>query len=171
MYHPTGGFEYEYIELKNTSGAELDISDLSFVDGITFAFAGSAITELQDQAYVVVVKSNAAFASLYNTNNILIAGEYDGKLKNSGERIEVQGAAGESIIAFTYSDVWYPITDGDGYSLVIVDPYESTNLWNLQEGWRASHFTNGSPGKADIPEPFLFIILLIPPFLKGVRGI
>ncbi|MCK5851668.1 chitobiase/beta-hexosaminidase C-terminal domain-containing protein [bacterium] len=171
MYHPPGGDDFEFIEIKNISGNHLDISDLSFVDGITFSFAGSAVTELSNEAYVVVVKSNAVFASLYNTNDILIAGEYEGKLANGGERIEIQGAAGVTIAAFIYSDDWYPTTDGDGYSLVIVNPYESTNLWNLQEGWRPSHFTNGSPGKADIPEPVLFIILLIPPFLKGVRGI
>ncbi|MCK5851669.1 chitobiase/beta-hexosaminidase C-terminal domain-containing protein, partial [bacterium] len=158
MYHPPGGSDFEFIEIKNISGSNLDISDLSFVDGITFSFAGSAVTELSNEAYVVVVKSNAVFASLYNTNDILIAGEYEGKLANGGERIEIQGAAGETLAAFIYSDDWYPTTDGDGYSLVIVNPYESTNLWNLKEGWRPSHFTNGSPGKADIPEPVLFII-------------
>jgi len=162
MYHPPGGDDFEFIELKNISGDNLDISDLAFVDGITFSFAGSAVTELHNQDFVVVVKSNAVFASLYNTNDILIAGEYEGKLANSGERIELQGIAGQSLLAFTYSDDWYPETDGDGYSLVIVDPYESTNLWNLQEGWRASHFTNGSPGEADIPEPgMLWIIGLL----------
>ena len=169
MYHPPGGADFEFIEIKNISGDHLDISDLAFVDGITFAFAGSAVTELQNEAYVVVVKSNAVFASLYNTNDILIAGEFDGKLANSGERIEIQGAAGESVAAFIYSDEWYPTTDGDGYSLVIANPYESTNLWNLQEGWRASHFTNGSPGKTDIPEPVvgIWIIGILVPLIKG----
>ncbi len=162
MYHPQGGDDFEFIELKNISGSNLDISDLSFVDGITFSFAGSGVTELQNQDYVVVVKSNAVFASLYNTNDILIAGEYEGQLANSGERIEIQGAAGQTLVAFTYSDDWYPETDGDGYSLVIVNPYESTNLWNLQESWRASHFINGSPGEADIPEPgTLWIMTLL----------
>jgi len=156
MYHPTGGSEYEYIELKNISGGNLNISNLSFIDGITFDFAGSAVTELNSEAYVVVVQSNAAFSSFYNTNDILIAGEYEGKLANSGERIELKGSFGESVVAFVYSDDWYPTTDGDGYSLVIENPYESTNLWNMKEGWRASHFTNGSPGKADVPEPFYF---------------
>jgi len=160
MYHPSEGADYEFIELQNISGAALDISDVSFVDGITFSFAGSEVTELPNDGYVVVVKSNAVFATLYNTNNILIAGEYEGKLANSGEKIELQGAAGKTLLAFTYSDQWYPTTDGDGYSLVIANPYQSTNLWNLKEGWRASYFTNGSPGKADIPEPFLIYPLL-----------
>jgi len=168
MYHPTVGSEYEYIELKNISGEILDISDLSFTDGITFNFNGSSVTQLNNDAFVVVVKSNAAFASRYNTNDILIAGEYEGRLANSGERIEIQDIAGKPVVAFVYSDDWYPTTDGNGYSLVIVDPYESTNLWNVKDGWRASFYTNGSPGEADVPEPFLFIIVLIlVPYLRG----
>jgi len=158
MYHPLGGEEFEYIELKNISGYDLNISDVSFVDGITFSFAGSTITNLQVGDYVVVVKSNSAFATRYNTNDILIAGEYEGKLKNSGEKIELQGAGGETLLAFTYSDLWYPTTDGDGYSLVIVNAYQGTNLWNEKAGWRPSLEINGSPGKEDIPEPCLFII-------------
>ena len=153
MYHPPGGEDFEFIELKNISGDTLDISDVAFVDGITFAFADSAVTELQNEGYVVVVKSNAAFASIYNTNDILIAGEYEGKLANSGERIELKGTAGETLLAYTYSDLWYPTTDGDGYSLVIANANQSTNLWNFKEGWRPSLQINGSPGKEDIPEP------------------
>jgi len=158
MYHPLDGEEFEFIELKNISGFNLDISKISFVDGITFSFAESSVTNLQNNGYVVVVKSNSAFASLYNTNDILIAGEYEGGLKNSSERIELQGAAGETILAYTYFDTWYPTTDGDGYSLVIADELANTNMWNFKEGWRPSCEINGSPGKEDIPEPCLFII-------------
>ena len=162
MYNPLGGSDYEFIELKNISGGNLDISDLAFTDGIYFDFAKGAVTHLNNDAFVVVVKSNAVFASRYNTNDILIAGEYEGKLKNSGERIELENSFGESIIAFIYSDEWYSETDGGGYSLVIENPNESTNLWNEAAGWRASYFTNGSPGKVDIPEScsiFLFLLL------------
>jgi len=147
MYHPLVGEEFEFIELKNISGAELNISDVSFVDGINFSFAGSVVTNLQIDEFVVVVKSNSAFASRYDTNDILIAGEYDGKLKNSGERIEIQGTGGETLLAYTFSDEWYPTTDEDGYSLVIVDAYANTNMWDKKEGWRPSYKINGSPGE------------------------
>ncbi len=161
MYHPSDGEEFEYIELKNISGTELDISKISFVDGITFSFAGSSVTNLQIDDYVVVVKSNSAFASRYNTNDILIAGEYEGWLKNSSEKIEIQGTANQTLLEYTYYDNWYPTTDGDGYSLVIADELANTNMWNIKEGWRPSLEINGAPGKEDIPEPFglLFFIL------------
>ena len=162
MYHPPAGEEFEFIELQNTSGDSLNITNLIFTDGITFSFAESPVKELQKDEFVVVVKSNIAFAQIYNTNNILIAGEYEGKLANGGERIELQNSSGESIVAFVYSDDWYPTTDGDGFSLVLSDPFGATNLWNVKEGWRASYFTNGSPGRADVPEPnILFLIIAI----------
>jgi len=158
MYHPSGGEEFEYIELKNISGYNLDISDVSFVDGIYFSFAGSTITNLLVEDYVVVVKSNSAFASRYDTNDILIAGEYEGGLKNSSERIELQGTTGQTFLAYTYYDTWYPTTDGDGYSLVIADELANTNMWDKKEGWRPSMEIGGSPGKEDIPEPMGFLI-------------
>ena len=157
MYDPLGGKEFEYIELQNISGTDLDISDVSFVDGITFAFAGSMVTNLQKDDFVVVVKSISDFASRYDTNNILIAGEFDGKLRNSGERIELQNTIGESLLAFTYQDYWYPETDGEGYSLVIVNALANTNMWDKKEGWRPSYKKGGSPGrKMKIADVFLY---------------
>jgi len=158
MYHPSGGEEFEFIELKNISGFDLDISKISFVDGITFSFDESSVTNLKKNDYVVVVKSNSAFASRYDTNDILIAGEYEGGLKNSNEKIEIQGTAGETWLAYTYFDTWYPNTDGDGYSLVIADELANTNMWEFKEGWRSSLKINGSPGKEDIPEPCLLFL-------------
>ncbi len=40
----------------------------------------------------------------------------------------------------------------------------------ISDGTRTRYFYSNSKISL-IPEPFLFIILLIPPFLKGVRGI
>jgi len=97
----------------------------------------------------------------------LIAGEYEGGLKNSSEKIVLQGSAGQTLLAFIYFDDWYPTTDGDGYSLIIADAFADTNMWNIKEGWRPSLEIYGSPGKEDVPEPcyLLFIIyyLLIKP--------
>lgn len=160
MYHPISGEEYEFIELKNVSGAELDISGYSFVDGITYSFVNSSVTTLQPDEYIVVVQNEAAFASLYATNTIHIAGVYEGKQKNSGERIELQDSAGHTHLAYTYSDVWYPITDGGGKSLVIADEYGVTNMWGVKEGWLASDIYNGTPGTRGVPEPHIYMIFV-----------
>ncbi len=159
MYNPSGGDEFEFIELKNISGDNLDISKVSLINGIDFSFAGSAVTNLQTDDYVVVVKSNSAFASLYETNDILIAGEFIGNLDDSNEKIGVQ-KSGQNLLDFTYYDSWYPTTDGGGYSLVIENPLAETNMWDKKEGWRPSYEINGSPGKEDTPEPSYYLLFM-----------
>ena len=154
MYNPSGGSEYEFIELKNTSSTSLDVGGMNFTTGIDFAFALG--TRLAPGALVVLVQDPAAFATRYP--GIPIAGAYGGRLENAGERIELQGPAGEPVIDVTYNDdpPWPNAPDGFGYSLVIAaingDP-------NLGASWRASTFPNGSPGRDD-PEPLYGSIVI-----------
>ncbi|RIK81223.1 MAG: hypothetical protein DCC68_09090, partial [Planctomycetota bacterium] len=53
---------------------------------------------------------------------------------------------------FTFDDTgegWHPTTDGDGYSLVILDARGPLDSWNDGASWRPSHAWGGSPGKPD----------------------
>jgi len=45
MYNPVGGSDYEFIELKNTGTGTLDLSNVSFIEGVTFDFGtlGTAV--------------------------------------------------------------------------------------------------------------------------------
>jgi hypothetical protein len=154
MYHPPDGEEYEFIELYNTGLNTLDISDVVFTDGVYFSFAyDSSIHELRPTNYLVLVNNLAVFSTRYDTNSMVIAGEYQARLANSGEQLSLVRTNGEDILTFTYSDTWYPETDGGGYSLVISDPYGEPLLWNLKDGWQPSTLPGGSPGREDIPEP------------------
>ncbi len=73
MYHPAdptpaeiaAGFndadDFEFLELVNTSAVEtLDLSGVEFTNGITFSFAGSALTSLPPGGRVVIVENLAA---------------------------------------------------------------------------------------------------------------
>ena len=73
----------------------------------------------------------------------------NGNLSNSSERIVLTSALGQVIHNFTYSDLWYPTTDGDGYSLVIRDDHGALPNWETAPGWKASSAIGGSPGAAD----------------------
>ena len=79
--------ELEFVELKNLSPIiTLDLTDVRFTDGIAFDFSDSAVTSLLPGEHVLVVKNLEAFASRYDTTGLLIAGEYDGRLRTKGER-------------------------------------------------------------------------------------
>ena len=152
MYNPENDDEYEYIELQNIGGAPIDLEKIRFDDGIEFAFADSDVKELPAGAYVVVVKDRDVFATRYDTAEILIAGEYRGQLSNGGETVRIIQGASRLIQEFTYDDLWFPPTDGDGFSLVAANVEDELSKWSEAEGWRSSNERGGSPGQDDASE-------------------
>ena len=77
-------------------------------------------------------------------------GEYQGKLSNGGERIELKDAVGSVIQSFEYDDDWYSLTDGQGHSLVVRDPGADPNEWSNKAAYRFSMAAGGSPGSEDM---------------------
>ncbi len=143
MYHPqnTGNPKdpnTEFIELKNIGASTLNLNLVKFTEGINFTFPD---TELDPDECIVVVRDQSAFEAKYGTG-INTAGQYIGSLANNGERIKLQDAAGQTILDFEYEDGWYSITDGDGFSLTIIEPgdsaiYSSQGLvahWKFDDG-------------------------------------
>ena len=51
------------------------------------------------------------------------------------------------------NDNWYPITDGLGFSLVIVNDQAPLSSWDSKTSWRPSGTFRGSPGLADPANP------------------
>ncbi|MHC4694350.1 MAG: lamin tail domain-containing protein, partial [Planctomycetota bacterium] len=126
MYHPrnTGNINdpnEEFIELKNIGTSTLNLNLVKFTEGIHFTFPDM---ELDPDEFVVVVKNQSAFEAQYGTS-VNTAGQYTGSLDNNGERIKLVDAAGEEILDFEYKDGWRQITDGDGFSLTVIDPTDS----------------------------------------------
>lgn len=169
MYHPAdataaeiaAGYgdqdDFEFIELANiSSGANavtLDLDGVHFVNGVDFSFSRAAITSLAPGEHVLVVRSAAAMA-LRHGPGLPIAGIFANGtgLSNSGETIEIDDAEGSTVQEFTFDDNgpnWHPTTDGDGFSLVIVNASAGLSAWNDGAAWRPSLQAGGSPGRAD----------------------
>jgi hypothetical protein len=151
MYHPLrdedgiDGDDFEFIELKNTGTNALNLSQVSFSDGIRFTFPQGSI--LQPLQFFIIAKDRSRFWQRYA---FLPDGIYSDNLSNSGERIALQSPFGDEIVSLTYDDKdpWPVSADTAGYSLVPVrfngnpDPDNADN-------WRASITVNGSPGTDD----------------------
>jgi concanavalin A-like lectin/glucanase superfamily protein/CotH protein/lamin tail-like protein/Ig-like domain-containing protein len=152
--------EFEYIELKNISATEtLNLTGVRLTEGVTFNFTGSAVTSLAPGARVLVVKNTTAFESRYGAG-LPIAGQYVGNLDNSGDRIKLVDATNEEIHDFDYEDDWYPITDGGGFSLAIINENADPGLWDSKLNWRPSGQENGAPGQGETP-PATFAPILV----------
>jgi len=154
MYHPAqaGSYdeeEYEFVELQNIGTSPLQLDGVRFTNGIDYAFASAGRSSLPAGGYIVLVKNIAAFARRYETARMNIApGVYTGSLSNAGEPIKLEDRTNSTILEFSYDDGWYPATDGEGYSLTIIDPANPVlDTWDEKDSWRPSAATGGSPGQ------------------------
>ena len=161
MYNPPGegavaGDELEFIELKNTTANTLDLSGLSFTEGISFIFTNG--TTLGAGDFFVLARNATEFKKRYPASPI--NGVFTGRLDNGGETIRLKHTLGGTVFTVTYDDdlPWPLASDGFGFSLV---PRDANPLSNSENGskWRASANQLGSPG-ADDPVPTLPSILI-----------
>ena len=149
MYDPKGGADYEFIEVTNTGPEPLDLTNVSFNDGIDFTFINSDVTSIDPGEYVVIVKDFSAFTSRYGSSGIIVAGEYNGKLSNDGEKLSIIGQWNAGVGTITYSDGrgWPIAASGAGHSLVRDNSYDGSDDYGMN--WRASTYMFGSPGQPD----------------------
>jgi hypothetical protein len=152
MYHPENpppnsdysAKDFEYIEVKNTGTQPLNIGGFMLKGGITFTFPSMT---LPAGGYALVVSYLPAFQSKYtNYPTMTIAGQYDGNLNDAGDEVILHGKFDEPILDFTYSPDWYPSSDGDGYSLNIINALAPVSTWGLKDSWQLSNLVDGSPG-------------------------
>ena len=144
------GDDFEFVELQNTGTDVLDLNGMRFVDGITFDFTGSAVTNLAPGNRVLVVRNQPAFEVRYGTAlNPLIAGQYSGGLTNGGEQVRLVNALDQVLQEFTYDDEddWSLLPDGFGSTLEVINPLTSLNDVG---NWRASSQHGGTPGSAGL---------------------
>jgi hypothetical protein len=148
-YNPPGNIETtEYVELMNVSSGTLDLSNVNFTGGLIFAFPNNTL--LGPGARILVVKDQAAFTTAFGSGKP-IAGTYPTNLENAGESLELRRADGVILHSFAYDDVapWPLEADGDGYSLVLANPYSNPDHANPLS-WRASLVAGGgTPGLSD----------------------
>jgi len=145
MYHPAEDPNVEYIELTNIGAETIDLNLVELTNGVGFTFPS---LDLALGAYLLVVRDVAAFEAHYGPG-LPIAGQYAGSLNNTGERIELQDAAGWTIHDFRLQDGWYDVTDGLGFSLTVKDPAATDAALSEKSAWRPSARAGGSPGFDD----------------------
>ena len=128
----------EWVELYNNSGSTIDLSGWEFADGVEFEFGAGTV--LGAGQYLVVARDESTLSAKYPGINI--AGEFDGRLSNRGERIQLLDSIGNIADEVLYYDdgSWDSLADGNGGSLELRDP-DADN--NNGQSWSASDVTAG----------------------------
>ena len=163
MYRPleTGAAhaaDAEYIELRNDGSEVIDVGLVEFANGIRFSFPS---LELAPGEHILVVKDISAFEAVHGPGH-RIAGQYEGSLNDSGDRLLLRDAVGQVIADMTYDGTWYSMTDGQGFSLTLLEARDTDpGALSQKTAWRPSQFAGGSPGEAesqDVIEPRSVIV-------------
>ena len=128
-YNPMIDGDAEYLELTNVSSGvsavTIDLDGVRITEGPSATFSFPVGISLLPGESVVVVHDTLTFQAAYpSVAAEKIAGEYTGKLSNSGERIVVIDSTGTPIADLNYgtSDPWPEWADGEGGSLVLINP-------------------------------------------------
>ncbi len=147
-YHPASpNGDAEFIELLNADPTvTLDLSGAFFTRGIDFDFPTNTV--LAPGGRILIVRNTSAFQAQHG-NGMPIAGEFanDTALSNSGERLTIVAADGNTLLDFTYGTAfpWPAEADGLGRSMVLINPGDPANPLS----WRLSATNGGNPGTSD----------------------
>jgi len=142
--------DFEFIELLNTGSKTINLAGVSFTDGIEYAF-GSGDVLLDPGQRILLVEDAAAFEYRYGSTAAAgIHAEWSGGLSNGGEQLLLESASSGIIADFTYDDSspWPANADGDGASLVLIDPFDVPDP-SIAANWRASLVDGGKPAEDD----------------------
>jgi len=149
------GDDLEFIEIKNNSLSDIDISGYKFTEGIRFEFPIGTL--INADSLIVLASNPSSFKKLYRFSPL---GQFSGNLNNGKEKIILKNPCGATISSIEYNSdgTWFNAADGAGYTLVS-SSYFVNQLSDMQSNWRISTNWLGSPGKDD-PEytiqPVLF---------------
>ncbi|MEM7235972.1 MAG: hypothetical protein AAF517_27645, partial [Planctomycetota bacterium] len=157
MYHPPRDLvsvgvdsdEYEFIEIANLGEDPVPLRGVRLAGEVSFEFADDETRVLSPGEPIVLVGTKGAFLSRYDVEEGTLAGEFRRRLSNAGGSLALYGPLGDALTRFDYDDAWHPESDGEGRSLVAVDPTGPAEALSGAEGWRVSSSLLGSPGVVD----------------------
>jgi len=145
-YHPTDPeARLEWVELHNQMAVNMDLSGWSLSGGIDYRFAEGTV--LPGGAQLVVAADPSALRSLGITN---VVGPFEGRLSNSGERVELRNNNHRrmDVIAYGTDGEWPIAPDGHGPSLA---KREETLATGPAAHWKPSAQPGGTPGQPNFP--------------------
>jgi hypothetical protein len=143
MYHPADGGA-EFIEIQNVGTESVPLLGVHFAEAITFTFSDDAT--LAPGEFTVLVRDDDLPLFAFEHPTVPVGGLYEGRLDNGGELVILSNGAATSMFSFTYDDTapWDTDADGQGYSLILIDPQGNPNT---PSNWQASIPKGGTPGK------------------------
>lgn len=148
MYHPPDDRDdLQFVELFNSGNQHVELAGWKLDKGATFVFPSG--TGLGPGTFAVVCANAKAFAAHFG--KVPIAGEFKGRLKHGGERLDLVNSRGEIVESVKFDDhnPWPAGPDGHSPSLERICPAAPVSD---PHNWSAStlpprEIAAGTPGK------------------------
>ena len=140
--------DFEFIELINISKDSYNLEGYELLGAVRMRFGDITLSSGQR---VLVVNRLTAFRMRYGDLPNIV-GEYSGNLNNESERIILRNSLGSTVLDYIYSGNWYDLTDGNGHSLTVINPFNQSVYFGNKGSWRPSRNSGGSPGNK--PDPY-----------------
>jgi hypothetical protein len=139
----------DWVELYNTSGSNLDLSDWIIKDDDdTHSFVFPSETVIEANGFLIITRDEADFLAAF-PNVETTVGDFDFGLSGNGDAVRLYDAD-EVLVDEVYylsEDPWPTSPNGEGFTLELLAP-ELDN--NLPESWAPIN-ANGSPNRENVP--------------------
>ena len=148
LFNPPESEALEYVEILNASDRAAHLASFYFSAGIEFHFSESFRKLLPAGERLLVARDADALARRFPHAAPRIAGEFQGRLSNGGERLELSVEPGAVVFSVDYDDDWADDADGEGSSLTAraLPNLEPAFNWSQAAAWTASRSRFGTPG-------------------------
>ena len=147
MYNPSGegNGQQEWVELFNQLAVDVDLSEWTLGDGVSFEFPEG--TTIGGGQYLIVASDPENFTQ---QTDVAALGPLQRRLSNAGETIELRDNSQRLMDYLPYDDDgnWPVVADGSGASLAKADPMSGSRL---VENWGHSGRVGGTPGSENFP--------------------
>ncbi|HUT46281.1 MAG TPA: lamin tail domain-containing protein, partial [Sedimentisphaerales bacterium] len=140
----------EFIELHNTTAADIDLTGWYFTNAISYQFPDGSI--LPAGGYIIMAQNPTHISVKWSSGRFivppsLVFGPFEGKLGNNGDSIVLYNADGEEIdkvdyqLGFPWPTVGEAVPNnqpGTGHSIQLINPFFDNDLAG---SWRSAYPT------------------------------
>ncbi len=125
--------QFEFIEIKNTTGNLIFLTDVEFTEGVQYKFKDNSF--IIPFGFITLAKDSMWFHERYGFAPF---DEYDGQLSNNIDSVWIQDVFGNFVDSLVYTNglPWDPVPNNGDYSLALIDadrPNENPINWSEQD--------------------------------------
>lgn len=133
-FQPEADTSGDWIELYNRSNKKIDISDWTLTErGFNKGWRVPEGTEVPAKKYLVLTQNAEAFKTKYNTDTIVVIGDFEFGFSSDGELVRLYDEKGYLVDSITYN-VYAPVLQDTAFTLALAHPDSSAfdRNWNVE---------------------------------------